>query len=86
MPSTAEVISMLALILVPCLVTAGLYIWDRQRKKKADPHYELYKAANQPWEKPHDVEAFKKILEEWNKGVETRIEEMTEGDDFQEAA
>lgn len=86
MPSTAEVISMLTLILVPCVVTVGLLIWERQRRKKADPHYELYKAANEPWEKPHDVAAFKKILDDWNKGVETRIEEMSEGDDLQEAA
>jgi hypothetical protein len=86
MPSNAEVYSMLALILVPCLVTAGLFIWHHQRKKRADPHYGLYKAANEPWEKPHDVAAFKRILDDWNKGVETRIQEMPDDDDLREAA
>lgn len=62
MPSTAEVISMIALILIPCVVTAGLLLWERQRRKKTDPQ----------------IESFKQIFRDMACGVETRIQEMSE--------
>lgn len=71
MPSNAEVYSMLALILVPCLVTAGLVIWERRRRAK---------------ERQHPNHKVIQMYADLMTGVETRIQEMTEEEQLKEAA
>lgn len=69
MPSNAEVISMITLLLIPCLVTLGLLIWHRKQKAKAATTL---------------VEGIQQSYQEWLKGVETRIQEMTEAETHEE--
>jgi hypothetical protein len=70
MDHTGEYIAMTIILLVPCVVLAGLLIWHHRTKPKDDPK----------------LNAFKEIVDGWTKGVETRIEEQFEDQSPEEVA